>query len=87
MTELRAMEGDPLPVVSKEEVLGAIARRRNGKAPGADGIANTDLKKLPCNAIDILVQILNAMLSQRVFPNVWKHASVLMLPHLPALGR
>ncbi|KAK9729711.1 hypothetical protein QE152_g15822 [Popillia japonica] len=46
---LRAMEGDPLPVVSRDEVLGTIVRRRNGMTPGDNGIANTALKKLPSN--------------------------------------
>lgn len=77
--QLPHMPGDALDPAGKEEVLACISLRKNGKAPGADGIANTALKRLPSNAIDTLVTVLNAMLSQRIFPSIWKHANVVMI--------
>lgn len=50
------------------------------KSPGNDKIPNIVLKNLTKKALAYLASIFNACLRNGYFPNIWKHAIILMFP-------
>lgn len=65
--------------VTTEEIKHIISNLHPRKAPGYDQITHAIIKKLPEIGIYHLVNIFNAMLSLRVFPQAWKLATIIMI--------
>lgn len=71
---------DPLPPVTPDEVQDIIKGLRPRKAPGSDGINNNVFKLLPPQLIILLTAIFNGALSNNIFPQAWKEATVVGFP-------
>jgi hypothetical protein len=68
------------PKITNNEVgQEAIRFLRVSKAPGPNGVPNSDLKHLPQRARSLLVLIFNAILLTHHFPTAWKHARVISI--------
>jgi hypothetical protein len=82
-----------LKLTKPDEVQEAIRGLKVSKAPGQNGIPNTDLKHLPQRAVNLLVLIFNTILLTHHFPTAWKHARVIFIlkpgkdPALPSSYR
>ena len=75
--------GDDDPLVGQihvEEILESLKKCKNKSAPGEDMITYQMLKKVPKNIHVILSSIFTTCLRIGYFPDVWKKASVSMLP-------
>ncbi|TLM25096.1 reverse transcriptase family protein, partial [Acinetobacter baumannii] len=68
---------DALPPITTSEVKEAIDSLQPRKAPGSDGIRNRALKLLPAQLITMLATILNAAMTNCIFPAAWKEADVI----------
>lgn len=66
---------DALPPFTTNEVE-AIYNLQPRKAPGFDGIRNPALKILPLQLIAMLATILNAAMTNCIFPVMWKEADI-----------
>jgi len=74
-------EGSDEPVLTNiDEINNLIKQLKHHKAPGADQINNTIIKKLPKEYRDKLVDIANASIKLGYVPNAWKGAVVRMIP-------
>lgn len=62
LPRLTALERDPIPLTSKEEIMQVIKSRKRGKVPGPDSITNSAIANLPDPVLDHLVVIANAVL-------------------------
>lgn len=62
------------------EVAWQIRHLKARKAPGPDGIQNIVLQKLPQSAIQILTNIINAILELKTYPTKWKEGRILLFP-------
>ena len=62
------------------EVAWQIRHLKPRKAPGPDGIQNLVLQKLPKIAIQVLTDIINAIMSLKSYPNKWKEGRILLFP-------
>ena len=71
---------DPLPPATPDEVHDIIKGLRPRKAPGTDGINNRVFKLLPAQLIMLLTAIFNGALSNNIFPEAWKEATVIGFP-------
>jgi hypothetical protein len=71
---------DPLPPVTADEVHDIIKGLHPRKAPGSDGITNRVFKILPAQLIMLMTAIFNGALSNNVFPQAWKEATVIGIP-------
>ena len=60
-------------LITLSEILETI-EESNNDSPGPDQIPNILLKKLPQEAIRILLEIYNIIWSDQVFPDQWKQA-------------
>lgn len=66
--------------ITAGEILQVIEALPQKKSPGWDGINNKVLKSLPRQAIDYLAHIYNGILRLGHFPQIWKLATVSMIP-------
>lgn len=62
-----------------KETVDVVAKLKNRKAPGRNGVTNRDLKIFPHRTILFLVLLLNGALRLSHFPKAWKKANVVML--------
>lgn len=76
----RLPDDDEITPTSPEEVKEILRRLKIRKAPGCDNIGNIVLRKLPRKGVAALVNIINAILRFRYFPEKWKRADVIMIP-------
>jgi hypothetical protein len=60
-----------------QELHFAIRNLRVQSSPGRDGIEYLIIRNLPNEALEILLEIYNDILKQRVFPDDWKKYRVL----------
>lgn len=67
------------PTIVNTDELRAIVWRQKNRAPGADGLTAKIIKAAWPVINNHLLKIINDCLSQEVFPNCWKHASVVVL--------
>ena len=63
-----------------EDLKPFISRLKNKKAPGASGISNRIIKKIPDEFLQHIVNIYNAALSIGYFPKKFKQAITIMIP-------
>lgn len=70
----------PLPPVTPDEVHDIIKGLKPRKAPGSDGITNRVLQLFPAHLIMLMVTIFNGALSNNIFPQAWKKATVIGIP-------
>jgi hypothetical protein len=70
---------DGCTLKTESEKVNAIASKwkKNGKAPGGDGVLNILLKIIPHRATGFLAYIYNYCLKLCYFPKEWKHAVVI----------
>jgi hypothetical protein len=82
----RPEQGTLLKYFSPMEVKSTIMKLNSKKAPGLDLITTVMLKEISKKATVRLVQIFNAIIRLRHFPQEWKTAKVIMLakPGKPA---
>ncbi|CAI6364321.1 unnamed protein product [Macrosiphum euphorbiae] len=66
--------------ITPNEVKSIIKTLPRKKAPGPDGIPNTALRHASNRTILHLTKIFNSCIRLSHFPNVWKHANVVMIP-------
>lgn len=66
--------------VTLPEMEAHVAKLKDRKAPGHDGITNLVIKELPSAACERLVTIFNASLRLQHFPRPWKEARVITFP-------
>ncbi|KAJ8737082.1 hypothetical protein PYW07_000353 [Mythimna separata] len=71
---------NPLPPVAPDEVEDIIRKLQPRKAPGADGITNRVFKLFPPQLIVLMTAIFNGALSNNMFPQAWKQATVIGIP-------
>lgn len=69
-------------LTNPEELINKIAKLKNNKAPGDDGIVNLAIKNIPRKAICQLMYIINATIKLQYFPSVWKIATIIPI-HKP----
>lgn len=67
------------PAIANTDELRAIVWRKKNRAPGADGLTAKIIKAAWPVINNHLLKIINNCLTQEVFPNRWKHASVVVL--------
>ena len=65
--------------VTREEVLLAIQRLKNGKAAGPDGIIGELLKHAGHLPVDFLVAFLHALFDRGIYPDSWTESIILPL--------
>ena len=65
--------------ISKHEVLNALKRVKNSKAPGPDGIIGELLKYSGNIVVDFLVKFYNALFDQGVYPDQWTESIIFPL--------
>lgn len=68
----------PLLYVTPQEINAEIHFLKNKKTPGHDLISNEILKQLPNKAVLCLTSIFNACLRLSYFPEIWKHAQIIL---------
>ncbi|OXA43010.1 RNA-directed DNA polymerase from mobile element jockey [Folsomia candida] len=61
------------------DLLRAIQKISNNKAPGVDGIPNEFLKSLPLQGIDLLVDCYNDILENESLPEEWSRSITVMI--------
>ena len=71
---------DPLPPVTPDEVHDIIRNLKPRKAPGSDGINNRVFQLLPAPLIMLMTAIFNGAMSNNIFPQSWKEATVIGIP-------
>jgi len=71
---------EDIPLITEEELLTAIAKVGNNKAPGMDGIPNIALKTAIRLAPAIFLDMYNACLKEGIFPDKWKWQRLVLLP-------
>ncbi|KAI8126988.1 putative RNA-directed DNA polymerase from transposon X-element [Lucilia cuprina] len=64
------------------EMINLISSLKSSKSPGFDNISNLLLKKLPLNAIKLLVTIFNGCIKLNYFPSIFKTAKIIPI-HKP----
>lgn len=67
----------PIEPTTEEEVVLAIQKLPNRKAPGFDGLNNNALKNLPVAYAAIITTLINKIFEFHHFPAVWRHAIVI----------
>lgn len=82
----RAPADDPLPPVTLDELRQTLRTMHPKKAPGPDHITNKVVLRLPPFLLGLLVTIFNALLSNCIFPDIWKEADVIGI-HKPGKPR
>jgi hypothetical protein len=65
--------------ISREEVLLAVRKLKNGKAPGPDRIIGEMLKYAGDRVIDFFVKLVNTLFDRGIFPDNWTDSIVLPL--------
>lgn len=68
-----------IPQFTMEELEGAVARLKTGKAPGPDGIPTEFVKELAKLVPEQLLETMNAVLNQQKLPKSWKRAGLILL--------
>ena len=71
------------PAITKSEILHALRRMKNRKAPGIDEITTEHLKALDDNGIKILTEICNDIYHTGYLPEELKHSIFVKLPKKP----
>ena len=59
-------------VITMNELQKCIASLKNGKASGIDGILNEMFKSLTPNALCLILELFNVILSSGIFPSSWR---------------
>ena len=65
--------------ISKDEVLFAIRKLKNKKAPGPDGLIGEFYKHLNYIAVDCLVKLFNSLFDKGIYPRNWTESLILPL--------
>ena len=65
--------------ITREEVLLAIQRLKNGKAAGPDGIIGELLKHAGHLAVDFLVKFFNVLFDRGIYPDSWTESIIVPL--------
>ena len=75
------LNSDPIltPPIAREEIKNIIKHMRK-TCPGSSGFNKTILQKLPQKAIQNLANIYNATTSAGYFPDIWKKATLKLIP-------
>ena len=68
------------PVISLEELQQQLRKLRLGKARGPDGFSNGELRNLPLVGKELLLKLLNAFTTHRMWPPELLKATVTLLP-------
>lgn len=76
----RLPDEDNISPATPAEVKKILGQLKIRKAPGCDQIGNIVLRKLPRKGVAAMVNIINAILRLRYFPDKWKRADVVMIP-------
>ena len=66
-------------LISKEEIIFAIGKLKNSKAPGQDGLISEFFKHLNNAAIEFLVSLFNTLFDEGIYPNNWTESLILPL--------
>lgn len=66
--------------IHTKDIKDVIKKLKNKKAPGIDGITNTQIKNVPNKMIAQLFYVYNYCFKKSYFPNIWKIAKILPLP-------
>ncbi|ERL87484.1 hypothetical protein D910_04876 [Dendroctonus ponderosae] len=69
-----------IPPVTLPELKAQISALKTRKNAGPDQISNKALKLLPENLLNQLLTLINASITLRTFPTLWKTASVILIP-------
>lgn len=75
----KEMREDEIPLFTMEEVVEAIEKSKNKKAPGPDGISAEMVKLFFREKPDICLSMFNDALKQGTFPSVWKKGKLVLL--------
>ena len=65
--------------ITREEVLLAIQRLKNGKAAGPDGIIGEFFKHSGHLAVDFLVKFFNVLFGRGIYPDSWTESIIVPL--------
>lgn len=65
--------------ISKEEILFAIRKLKNSKAPGQDGLIAEFFKHFNDTAMEFLVTLFNILFTNGIYPNNWTESVILPL--------
>ena len=74
---------DDIPIIdiTKEETTKTISKiKKLNTAPGDDKITYKALKNLPNETLNLLVKLFNIILKTGYYPDIWKHATGVMIP-------
>ena len=69
-----------MPIVTKEEVVLASRRLKNGKAPGPDGIPPEVVKIVAKINPTFMASIYNNVMTKGAIPKEWKSATLILIP-------
>lgn len=78
-TEDITPEEDPI-FFTPGQVRKMILKTKPRKAPGADGITNSALRRLPQKTVAAMTRLFNGVMRTGHFPQRWKSGRVIMLP-------
>jgi hypothetical protein len=79
-SELSNIQGDEGPEITEEEVMYALKRMKNGKAPGPDEIPTEILKLIEKDSIHILVKLFNSIYTSGKIPQEWLLSTFVTIP-------
>ena len=65
--------------ISREEVLYALRKLKNHKAPGPDGIIGEIYKNSNDQVIQFFVKLFNALFDKGIYPHNWTESIILPL--------
>lgn len=65
---------------SVSEIVAAARKLKNNKSPGPDGVPNEVIKLAACSTTNLLSQALNSALKDGTFPDIWKIATLKLIP-------
>lgn len=66
--------------ITKEEIISAIKRLKNGKAPGADGFNSEWYKLMQDHLTPTLMRAFNGVLETKTIPPSWREAIISIIP-------
>lgn len=80
ISHLRSAPNQNRTYIHSVEIKSIIAKLKNKKAPGMDGITNLQIKNVPNKIIVQLIHIFNQCFNINYFPVTWKLAKILPVP-------
>lgn len=66
--------------ISESELCNTIGKKKRNTAPGPDDITARMWRKVPGRMVEKVIEIMNKLLKEGIFPNKWKVARLVLIP-------